>query len=390
MQNISVCIIGKNESHVLEKCLQALAPYPWEIVFTDTGSTDETKAIARKYTSNVYDFEWIDDFSAARNFCAKKASNDWILTLDCDEILDSFDFNALISSLPQHTEHIGELHLRNLYTNIDGTEEHFYHMDVLRLYHRKYYHFIYSIHEQLVPLNSSHAPATFTTILQGLHVGYALSPEQANAKQRRNIDQLEKELAEGNLTEDDRPYFLFQLGYSYTNTDLKKALSLFLQAFEYDINPTRLYYHLLVIRTGETYQKLGLITEGHKFLRRHSNTMSDHADFHYTLGFFEYNTGNIEEAINCYQRALIAPTCNNQLAQGDGSHYNLGLLYLHINDIANASLHLEQCINFRDAKEKLGLAYYQYGKQLFDAGMSQEAMPFIQRASLLLEENRKV
>ena len=385
MQNISVCIIGKNEAHVLEKCLQALAPYPWEIVFTDTGSTDNTRAIAEKYTTNVYDFVWIDDFSAARNFCAEKASNDWILTLDCDEFLDSFDFNALISTLAQHTEHIGKIHLRNLYTDSDKTEEHFYHTDVLRLYNKEYYHFIYSIHEQLVPRNPSLTPATFSTELQGLHIGYALSSEQAQAKQARNISLLEK-LLNGNVDDSQKPYFLFQLGLSYSNIDKEKSLSTYLQAFKHKIKINSGFYPLLVIRTAETYQALGKIVDGYNFLLKHKDSLSDFADFHYTLGFFEHSIGNTAGAIACYRKALETPKFNNELAHGDGSHYNLGLLYLANNDLGNASMHLEQCLSFRDAKENLGLAYYQYGKQLFDAGRPKEAFPFIKKASLYLEQ----
>ena len=85
---ISVCIIAKNEEKYIEECLRHLKPYGFEIVVTDTGSTDRTKEIARKYADKVLDFEWIDDFSAARNFCMEHASNNWILAIDCDEYME--------------------------------------------------------------------------------------------------------------------------------------------------------------------------------------------------------------------------------------------------------------------------------------------------------------
>ena len=81
---ISVCIIAKNEEKYIEECLRKLKPYGFEIVVADTGSTDATKEIASRYADKVVDFTWINDFSAARNFCAKQASNNWILALDCD------------------------------------------------------------------------------------------------------------------------------------------------------------------------------------------------------------------------------------------------------------------------------------------------------------------
>ena len=58
MLPISVCIIAKNEEKYIEKCLSALAPYGFEIILTDTGSTDRTVAIAGKYTDKIYHFDW--------------------------------------------------------------------------------------------------------------------------------------------------------------------------------------------------------------------------------------------------------------------------------------------------------------------------------------------
>ena len=68
MVTISVCMIVKNEEAVLERCLDSLNGIAEEIIIVDTGSTDKTKEIAAKYTDKIYDFTWIHDFSAARNF----------------------------------------------------------------------------------------------------------------------------------------------------------------------------------------------------------------------------------------------------------------------------------------------------------------------------------
>ena len=85
-------LIVKNEEQVLDKCLTSLKAYPLitEIVVVDTWSQDNTKEIAEKYTDNIYDFEWCDDFSKARNFAKSKSTNKWILSIDADEILESF------------------------------------------------------------------------------------------------------------------------------------------------------------------------------------------------------------------------------------------------------------------------------------------------------------
>lgn len=85
----SCCMIVKNEEKVLARCLDSIAPIMDEIIIVDTGSTDATKKIAAGYTDKIYDFEWIQDFSAARNFAFSKATGDYIYTADADEVVDA-------------------------------------------------------------------------------------------------------------------------------------------------------------------------------------------------------------------------------------------------------------------------------------------------------------
>jgi len=84
---ISLCIIVKNEEDVIGRCLDSVQGIVDEIIIVDTGSTDRTKEIVKKYTSKLYDFVWIDDFSAARNFAFSLATNNYILWLDADDVI---------------------------------------------------------------------------------------------------------------------------------------------------------------------------------------------------------------------------------------------------------------------------------------------------------------
>lgn len=88
MTTFSLCMIVKNEENVLARCLDSLADLMDEIIIVDTGSTDKTKEIAARYTDRIYDFTWIDDFAAARNFAASKATMEYIYTADADEFVD--------------------------------------------------------------------------------------------------------------------------------------------------------------------------------------------------------------------------------------------------------------------------------------------------------------
>ncbi|QWI72808.1 glycosyltransferase [Bacillus mycoides] len=84
---ISLCMIVKDEEQVIARCLDSVQHIVDEIVIVDTGSTDKTKDIVRKYTANIYDYKWNDNFAAARNFSFSKAKKDYILWLDADDVL---------------------------------------------------------------------------------------------------------------------------------------------------------------------------------------------------------------------------------------------------------------------------------------------------------------
>lgn len=95
---LSIGLIVKNEEKYLDECLNALQPLmkaiESELVIVDTGSTDRTVEIAKKYTDKVYFFEWINDFAAARNYGLEKCIGKWFMYVDADEIL--LDANELI------------------------------------------------------------------------------------------------------------------------------------------------------------------------------------------------------------------------------------------------------------------------------------------------------
>ena len=87
MITISLCMIVKNEEEVLGRCLDSVGGIADEMIIVDTGSDDNTKAIALSRGARVFDFAWRDDFSAARNFSFSHAGMDYILWLDADDVL---------------------------------------------------------------------------------------------------------------------------------------------------------------------------------------------------------------------------------------------------------------------------------------------------------------
>ena len=95
MASVSLCMIVKNEEEVLARCLESVQEIVDEIIVVDTGSTDNTREIAERYTQQVYDFAWKDDFAAARNFSFSKAHGDYCLWLDADDVIEPEDQEKL-------------------------------------------------------------------------------------------------------------------------------------------------------------------------------------------------------------------------------------------------------------------------------------------------------
>lgn len=87
MATISLCMIVRNEEKVLGRCLSCVQKFADEIIIVDTGSSDRTKEIAYAFTDKVYDFTWIDDFAAARNFAFSKGTGEYLFWLDADDVI---------------------------------------------------------------------------------------------------------------------------------------------------------------------------------------------------------------------------------------------------------------------------------------------------------------
>lgn len=91
MSTISLCMIVKNEERHIARCLDSVAGLVDEIIIVDTGSTDRTVEIASNYTSKIFSYQWKDDFSDARNNSFSKASMDYCMWMDADDILETVE-----------------------------------------------------------------------------------------------------------------------------------------------------------------------------------------------------------------------------------------------------------------------------------------------------------
>lgn len=352
MVPISVCIIAKNEEKNIERCLKALKQYPFEIVITDTGSNDHTKAIARKYTDRIYDFEWIQDFSAARNFCISKATNDWILSIDCDECLEPFDAALLDAALLCSSHSIGTIRIKNLMVTRSGQDS-FFTMSVPRIFNRKYYHFQFPIHEQIVPISGKYVHSDFSTELCVIHSGYVGSGKEMTAKQERNIVILKKLLS--TCSNEEKPYIYFQLAQSYSNTDKELALTYYNSVITSGVTPKHPYFKQFIVEYGYALYYKDRLTSALELLNKYYDDLCSHGDYLFLLAFLHMNNRQYEKAISLFKSAINTREYYAEGVNSYVSYYNIGTIYKLLGKWEEAIKYFEQCRSYKDSAEQIRL-----------------------------------
>jgi glycosyltransferase involved in cell wall biosynthesis len=200
---ISAAIIVKNEEKMLAECLDSIKGVD-EIIIVDTGSTDKTKEVAAKYTDKIYDYAWDDHFANARNFAKSKATMDWCVSIDADEVIEPGGIELLRSGMSTEGNVI--------YVNMWSGGESF---EVPRVFRNKpSLQWVGRWHEVV---NETFGPHSKVRIEFRRGQSHDLDPD-------RNIRMAEKCLAED--PESTRHMFYVAREYAYRN-DKEKAVELF-------------------------------------------------------------------------------------------------------------------------------------------------------------------
>ena len=341
---VSVCIITKNEASRLQKCLEALKPYSFEIVVVDTGSEDNSIETAKRYTEHVHEFVWCDDFSAARNFAAGCASHDLLFPIDTDEILSSFDWNELQQALQTHPAGIGHVKRLDYYETKDGVQ--CYEVMIERIYDRRYYEYRGTVHEALVPVTD--APyASYDTSIVIDHAGYLGNAEQLREKAERNLALLEKALE----ADPDDPYIHFQIGQSYLLMRChERACEYFKAAVALCPPPEADYTRMLINNYGNILIDLERPEESIKLLsyyEHYDNCM----DYLCMIGLSYMFIGGPLRALPEFVKALTA-SVRDSIDPASPSYY-VGYLYEFFGKTDIARTHYQNCGDYAPAVEAL-------------------------------------
>lgn len=323
MKKISLTMIVKNEERCLERCLKSVAPHVDEMIVVDTGSTDNTKGIAKACGAKVYDYVWENDFAKARNYALSKASGDWHLVLDADEYITQID-RQHIESITANQGQIGCIKIVNEIHTEDGIN--YSKVYVPRLLPKGVW-YTRSIHEQ----PDSQLPRVKVK-LELYHDGYV----DQEIKVKRNLAYLEEQIKR---TPEDS-YILYQLAYTlYLNEDYQKADSYF-EKFYQHVSMQSSYRNAGIINYIENNIKLGKFKEGHALIEKEEFNLQHLSEFYFVCAAFyrEYVLANVKENMQylpfieqCYLECLnIGENEEEDGAVGTGSYlaaYNLGVWY---------------------------------------------------------------
>jgi glycosyltransferase involved in cell wall biosynthesis len=325
-------MIVKNEEKYLARCLSSVNDVADEIVIVDTGSSDKTIEIAESFSAKIFHFDWVNDFSAARNFALSKCSGDWILYLDADEELNPNCIEELlkykshlpagvycsVKSLGASRSNGSVMKYPRIFANVPGIE------------------FVGKVHEQIVDSLKQNKIPLVDSSIEIVHYGYAVDDESLKEKKERNLSLLlSNENKKNNIY--DRLKLIQTLisldkydeAESRTN-DLLKSKNICVV----DISLASFYMAQIKFEKND-------LKSANYFALKSYTKLNDKPDLNYLLYLINLRTNNIEEALKFI---LICIKSNKRLFNDKSNFESENILDqtdLYLRSI-NLSLQLEK------------------------------------------------
>lgn len=298
---LSIGLIVKNEEKTLDKCLSSLQPLmkavSSELIIADTGSTDTTKEIALRYTDQVFDFPWIDDFAAARNSTIDRARGEWYMTIDADEWFENTDELIRFFKEKKYKAYMGASYIIRNYADFDGKR--YNDSMAVRAFRNDGTKFEGAIHESIrvkPPFCQLHDFAH--------HYGYALAPGEKPKKPGRNLPLLFKLLE--TCKPEHLPHTYFQICREYSVMgDLEQALHFTKKGLEALGDNVRdsMYYALkreMVQNYTTTARHEEALQEAKSYFATRIIVCATDIDIAYAMTYAYLNLGQGEECCESY------------------------------------------------------------------------------------------
>jgi len=381
---LSACLIVKNEEQRLSQCLESLRSLTDEIIVVDTGSSDRTIAIAKKYQARVFHFDWCDDFSQARNYAIAQAKGKWILVIDADEVLEQ----GAIATLQEVIQREDCLAVNLLRSEIDAKQAPY--SLVLRLFRNHpaiaftgLYH--ESIDQSVVALQTQepHWQVLNVEVPVLLHYGYTDSEIQLKHKY-----EFAKQLMLKHLEAfPNDSYMLNKLGALYISSPqdgdhhlgielLQKGLALLEDAEQQSLIRCELHYHLglayhqkadwelaknayeqvialdvpnlvklsAYLNLGNIYQELNQ-KEAIAYFEKATQIAPNFAQGHFNYGIALKTSGRFTDAIAAYQLAIALEPNYAE------AHQNLGVVLMKVGYFPEAIASFTRAIQLHEQQQ---------------------------------------
>ncbi|MFP7492368.1 glycosyltransferase family 2 protein [Terribacillus saccharophilus] len=341
---ISLCMITKDEETVLNRCLDSVKGLVDEIIIADTGSTDRTKEIAAAYTELVYDFEWVNDFSAARNFAQSKASGKWIIYLDADEYVDEENFKDVVNKLKNMDDDQADAFMVTQVNFLGDFGEGVTHTTTIRIYKNlSSINFYRKVHEQLQMENGKLRVDALN--LSVYHSGYLARTLKAKDKNARNTPLINRELkgkADG--------FDYFNLGNEMLSQNkFEKAAELYKKAFQKKDSIQYLWVSLAVERLIHCLGNLKRYHEALQIVDEAIELWSGAIDFRVQKALIYYSQGRHQETkkeLAYLDWGKQWKVINNVNYLEYLPFYTLGKIYEEEKDLTNAVHNYSKALNF--------------------------------------------
>ncbi len=369
-ETLTVCMMVKNEEEMLARSLESIKGHVHEIIIVDTGSSDRTVEIAKKYTDKIYFHPWENDFSKARNQTLQYATSDWILILDADEKVGHEDAPCLKDVIQGHPSEITHLFMDVVNYHSSGSVKAVLHS--MRIFRNRIgFHYEGIVHNEL--------KWTGKGIHSGLgihHYGYALSKAKMQAKADRTIPLIKKQIEQN----PGNPWPYHNLCVSYVVADMMdEGIEAGLRAMELadkkGIFPLYLYYGQYVLASA--YCARNEFDRAIEIARRCLKQNPYHLDSHFIIALSAYQKNSfdlaremgetylqlLERYTNTDQVNLIP---NGTLGYRGRMEKILGHVYFVLgqDDLAARSFHaaIDHNLQNQDWPKDIGLLYHGEGK----------------------------
>lgn len=343
----------KNEEKYIQRCLESVKTIVDEIVVVDTGSVDNTLQILGEMKGvKLFRFNWVNDFSIARNFSIEKTTGDYILVLDADEYVIEGNRAELEKIMAKNS--IGRLTQANHFVKNGGNFES--KINISRFFPRDV-RYVGAIHEQI---NSTKPRFDMNFIVK--HDGYF----ETN-KSDRNIPLLLEEVKKNPIDS----YYLYQLGKELRmNEDFNNSIHFLKKSYTLTKKSEPFYDDLVLelINCGKEIGDKDIL----KIINDNELTLKNVTDYHFAKGMFymDYCLKNIETAapllVEIERSFLTCLTLANgnyiEYVKGTSSFlasFNLGVFYEVTGNLEEAKKYYQKSVQLGYGPAKLRLSTIQ-------------------------------